>query len=353
MFNNVSKWRTSTRRFIASMQHRIRYLLNKMRHELFLRALAFAERKSGRFITFHTRPIYSKDIVHVADTLVHTPSCAIVLQGPILKKYDFTLETIRTYKKVYPMLTIILSTWEDEDPVYLEKIRDEGIEIVLNKKPAYNGPRNVNMQIVSARNGIKRAKDLGVPYVIKSRTDQRMYNKNIIETLYNLIQYFPPGERSKQNKRIIFGHNTPKYQPYVFSDIFIFGDIDDMVEYWDTDLVEKDAQYPVFIAEMYLAYSYLKRKGWPMTWSIQAMWEIYRECIITIDWTEIDLFWLKYDYFWERHFWEHKHRYNQKNTPSTDHLHFHDWFNIYSDMENKVITSQHEGFIRMQVPEKR
>lgn len=326
----------------------IKQNLVSMRHSALLFILAVIEKKTGKFITFHTRPIYSKDITHAADTLVHTPSVAIVLQGPILKKYDFTLETIRIYKKVYKGLTIIVSTWENEEPIYLKKIREEGVEIVLNKKPAYNGPLNVNYQIVSAKNGVVRAKELGIPYVIKSRTDQRMYNKNILETLHSLTQYFPPSERSGQKKRMVFISNMRKYQPYYLSDTFMFGDTDDVLQYWSVDLVGKDAEYAFFVPEVYFATAFFKSKDWPITWSIKAAWEIYRDCITTIDWSEVDLFWFKYNYFWEHR----DYRYTSQHVPSTDYLRFHEWFNIFSDMGNKTIRPGQEDFFRQPPPKK-
>jgi hypothetical protein len=319
-----------------------------LRYKAFLSILSMIEKKTGKFITFHTRPIYAKDVTHLADTLVDTPSIAIILQGPILKKYDFTLETIRIYKKVYKGLVIIISTWEDEDALYLAKIRDEGVEIVLNKKPSLAGPLNVNMQIISAHNGVKRAKELGVQYVIKSRTDQRMYNKNILETLHNLIQYFPPSDRSGQKKRMLFISNMRKYQPYYLSDTFMFGDTDDVLQYWSTDLVGKDAEYAFFVPEVYFATEFFKSRGWPITWSIKATWEIYRECIITIDWSEVDLFWFKYNYFWEHR----DYRYTQQHVPSTDYLRFHEWFNIFNNMENKTVRQGQEEFFRLLPPKK-
>ena len=141
-------------------------------------------------MTFRTRPLYSKDITRTADELINAPGCAIILQGPILKKNDFTLETVRIYKKTYPAAVLIVSTWQDEDPECLARLRKAGAEVVLNTKPAFAGTWSINFQTVSARGGIVRAKELGIPYIIKSRTDQRMYAPNVLETLHNLVSYF-------------------------------------------------------------------------------------------------------------------------------------------------------------------
>lgn len=61
--------------------------------------LATYEHKTGTLLTFHTRPLYASDVTLTAYPLATVPSCAIVLQGPILHTENFTLETVRLYKK--------------------------------------------------------------------------------------------------------------------------------------------------------------------------------------------------------------------------------------------------------------
>jgi hypothetical protein len=214
-------------------------------------------------------------VTHVSDPLKQIPSCVIVLQGGILKKHDFTFETIKLYKKVYSGVNIILSTWDDEDQHYLKKIESENVTIVLSKKPDFFGESNVNLQLISAGAGIRKAKELGFEYVTKTRTDQRMYNKNIIESMYNLVTYFPPGKNVDQNKRIIFLHGLTKYQPYHFPDMFSFGNVDDMITYWSPPLVKEESDYPFFFPEIYLATEYFKRGGKKLEWSIENIWQIY------------------------------------------------------------------------------
>jgi hypothetical protein len=309
-------------------------------------ALSFFERVTGTIITFKTHPLYSKDITGVADGLIETPKCAIVLQGGIMKKYDFTLETIRIYRKMFPTLTIIVSTWEDEDPACIELLRNAGAKVVLSKKPEYFGIWNINLQIVSTKSGLACAKELGIPYTIKSRTDQRIYERNILETLHNLISYFPPAPWSTLRKRLVICHLAYKYYDGYFPDMFMFGDTDDLLDYWDARLLKKEAHYGgEFFSELYLTYSFRKRKGWPMADSIQAVWETYRDCTIVMDWNDLDLLWPKYEYFWEQPY-THKERYKTMiSTQKFINRSFSDWFNLFSNMENKVISPlQQEKF---------
>ena len=314
-------------------------LFKKARLKVFLVLLAFFEKATGTVITFRTRPLYSKDVTQVADELLNTPRCAIVLQGPVVRKYDFTLETVRLYEKTYPGLTIIVSTWEDEDPRYLDLIRHAGAHVVLNAKPTYFGIWNINLQIVSARSGIAHAKKLGIPYTIKSRTDQRMYERNALETLHNLVSYFPPARWTGLRKRFILCPMAYKYYDGYFPDMFMFGDTDDLLEYWSAPLLKKEARYSQFLSELYLTYSFRRRKGWPTADSVQAVWETYRDCAIVIDWDNVDLLWLKYEYFWEKPY-TRKERHQQMNLAHKFiGLSFNEWFNIFSNMENKVISS--------------
>ena len=96
---------------------------------------------------------------------------AIILQGPVCHRKNFTIETIRRYRGLYPDIKIYLSTWENEtvdfDP---EK---EGFTLVRNPLPADPGPGNINFQILSTRYGLKAARRDGCRWAMKTRTDIR------------------------------------------------------------------------------------------------------------------------------------------------------------------------------------
>jgi len=89
------------------------------------------KKSKTNFVTYHSWPKHAEDIGIWSDQLVHSPRIAIVLQGPLKKEDDFTLETIKLYKKSFNEAIIILSTWDDENKSYIEKIRNEGIEVLL------------------------------------------------------------------------------------------------------------------------------------------------------------------------------------------------------------------------------
>ncbi len=314
-----------------------------LRLKIFFALFHYFERRTGKTVSLHVRPLYAKDITRTADALVSEPSCAIVLQGALMQKYDFTLESVRMYKKVYPSLTVIVSTWEGEDAKSIDRLREAGAEVVLSAKPAYFGTWNINLQIVSARNGIQRAKDLGIEYTIKSRTDQRVYARNILETLCNLVAYFPPATTTGLRKRIVVCHEAYKYYNGYFPDMFMFGDTNDLLDYWSVELLKKGASYGEFFSELYLTYSFCRRKGWHVPDSIRAIRNIYRDCVIVLDWDALDLLWLKYDYFWSRRY-NHKERYQEMSLAHKFiEVNFAEWFNIFSNGKNKAISPIQEA----------
>lgn len=296
--------------------------------------LATWEHKTGTLLTFHTRPLYASGVTHISHPLVEQPSCAIVLQGPILHTEHFTLETVRLYKKIYPWARIVVSTWEGEDAYEIEK---ENVEVLYNKFPSYRGPYNINLQIISAREGAKKAMEFGTQHVLKTRTDQRMYNPNIFESMTNALTFFPAGPLSKQHTRLLFATGGHLYRSALLPDMFVFGDARDMWEYWNAPLVSEDAPNPgndsIFRPELYLGSTFLNKKGWRLDWTTQQMWDIYRECFVFFDWSEIDLYWYKY-----RRYSEHDERKRYTSDSSANNLMgFTQWLNIMSNKENKEI----------------
>lgn len=77
--------------------------------------------------------------------------CCIVTQGPIRNQEDFTLETVRFHKKVFPKVLIIVSTWEGEDTLKIEK--EIGCAVVKSKLPIKSGISNIDYQAYSSYAG--------------------------------------------------------------------------------------------------------------------------------------------------------------------------------------------------------
>src|SRR5207247_1377447 len=85
---------------------------------------------------------------------------AIVIQGPILQTDDFTLETVRHYRRACPEMTVIVSTWDDSPAETISQCRDAGADVVLSRLPTIAGRSNLNFQTTSTRAGLQRAGEL-------------------------------------------------------------------------------------------------------------------------------------------------------------------------------------------------
>lgn len=300
------------------------------------------ELTSDSFITYHFRPKKESGVVLLGGVgpRSNTKKTAIVMQGPIVEQNDFTLETVRLNKKIFSGCPIILSTWEGEEGLNNRRFEQEGITLIANKKPEYSGISNINLQIVSSREGIRAAKEMGVERVIKIRTDQRIYASEVLTYLEKLLELFPlkSDVRKKQKERIVgVSLNTFKYRLYGLSDMFTYGDIHDLLLFWDApldnrkrtvELTKKHLTLREFasqrVCEVYLVTEYLKKIERKIDWSLEDSWRVYAEHFCVIDKEHLDLFWPKYNRL------EHRWLRYDKSRYYWQEVGFKDWISIYN-----------------------
>ena len=324
----------------------IRNVLGQGDHELLKELIEVAEENKKVFATYHSRPMNSSSVGTQSDKVADQKQLAIVIQGPITRENDFTLETVKIYKKHFSDAFIILSTWEDELPVIIKQFEELGVSVLLNKKPDYAGISNINFQIVSSRNGIRKAREFGAEYVLKTRTDQRIYAPNVADYLYNITEVFPVREGYSQKKRIVgMSLNTFKYRMYGLSDMLIYGHIDDMILYWDVSLdqrvfnaeeiEESGSSLRKFamwrICEVYLATEFLIKAGRKLGWSIEDSWEAFADHFCIIDKEQLDIFWMKpyrLEYRWLSY----------TGMVKFQEITFREWLNIYSNLDSIKIS---------------
>lgn len=254
---------------------------------------------TGKFITFHTRPIFTAKMSYRGKETAEDGLCAIVIQGPIRREDNFTLETVKLYRQHYPSATVILSTWEDEDVSSFETLKSERFEIILNSKPYPPGQNNINMQIASTKTGIDKAFSLGLKYILKTRTDTRMYGIDCLKFLINLLNRFPVVGSAIQRQRIIYHtKGSRKFNPYRFSDIFQFGAISDMKIFWKNYSLEKPA---TICPEIYLVSRFLENTEWEVKNTLENSFEALGKRFIVVDNESVDLYWCKYENAWREH----------------------------------------------------
>lgn len=347
--------------FYQRLRRHVRTTKHLKLYMMFRSVLRFLEDKRGKFVSFHSRPQFAKDFGLYSDALKDMPRVALVLQGPLVKEKNFTLETVKMYKKTFPHADLIVSTWKSEDANYVEVIKNEGADVVLSDTPAYPGQQNINFQITGSYAGILRAQERGAQYVCKTRTDQRIYAPNVIEFFLNLLKTFPvesmaqnavdaagqnPVEQRVQKQRLIgVSLNTYKYRLYAVSDMLMFGDIDDMLLYWGAKLDERPVvthaaksmrEFGGFrVCETYLTTEFLQAIGENFTWTLADSWKQYGKHFCIVDQESIGLYWFKYD----RHKAARFEPYAA--IKNTQELSFAEWMNMYAGMDNKIKIPEH------------
>jgi len=323
-----------------------RNTLGRGNHEFLKEFIEGAKASKRVFATYHLRPMSSSSVGTQSDKVANQKKLAIIIQGPIIKENDFTLETVKIYKKHFSDALIILSTWEDEDSAIVKQFEELGITILLNEKPDYTGTSNINLQIVSSRNGMRKARELGAEYALKTRTDQRIYAPNVADYLYNITEVFPVREGYSQKKRIVgMSLNTFKYRMYGLSDMLIYGHIDDMMLYWDVSLDQRvftaeDAEesgstlrkFAMWrVCEVYLTTEFLIKVGRTLGWSLKDSWEAFADHFCIVDKEQLDIFWAKpprLEYKWLSY----------TGLVKFQEITFREWLNIYSNLAHKEIS---------------
>ena len=151
---------------------------------------------------------------------------AIILQGPVRYEDDFTLNTIKLYRKFFPDVKLILSTWKGLSQSYIAQVQKYGCNVVESYPPSIAGAGNINMQLESAYEGIKKAYELGCVYSLKTRTDQRIYANDSLDYLINLQTLFPSGDNNIVKKRLIYISYGKSfiYLPFNLCDFLVFGE---------------------------------------------------------------------------------------------------------------------------------
>jgi len=307
------------------------------------------ENKTGNFITFHYRPKYSDEIDVKSFDCNSDFSWAIVMQGPIKKEDNFTYETLKLYRKHYPNAILVLSTWETEDIDIINAIKKLGVDVVLNKIPEFRGQYNINLQIFSSGNGMKRAKELGAKYAMKTRADNRFYACNVDTFLLNLMSQYPVVSGLDQKERIIgISFDTLVYRMYGITDFLLFGHIDDMIKYWSPPLDSRSIQPRSFfnsdltmrklaeyrVCEVYLSTEYLKKIGRNLDWTLKDSWKVFAENFIIVDSEVFDFMSAKVN----RREW-HGLFYHGKSYRSQE-MKFRDWFILYSSIDKITVPEE-------------
>jgi len=304
-----------------------------------LNDIDFLEGPNGGLMTWHERPIHAAQYTCTPIGAAYDCRQAIVMQGALVTDLDFTLQTIKLYRRLHPDALIVLSTWADQSPELLQQALEMGVLVVTNEKPEYMGQQNVNLQIVSSSAGLNAAKKAGATYALKTRTDQRLCATDILEYLHGIQRIFPLDQVGAQQQRLVaVSLNTFRYRIYGISDMFLYGQIDDMLAYWSPPLDERrfdqDAlhfrtlrEFSLWrVCEVYFCTEFLQRTGWDIKWTLEDYWRMLITRFCVIDASSLDLFWPKYS--------NRENRWNNYGLESSNftELSFRDWTTMFAGM---------------------
>lgn len=305
-----------------------------------INGLQFQAGPGGGLLTWHERPLMAAQYDIRALDVAIDDRPAIVMQGSVVTDLDFTLQTIELYRRLHPHATVVLSTWKDEDAATLARAEALGALVVTSDRPPLAGQQNVNLQIASTSAGVLAARAAGASHIAKTRTDQRLCAPDVLAFLRGLQQSYPLRQPGTQQARLVaLSLNTFRYRMYGVSDMFLFGDTDDMVRYWTPPLDVRvfDPNVVHFrtlrefstwrVCEVYLCTEYLQRIGWDIAWTLKDYWRVMADQFCVVDASALDLFWPKYSCREMR--WMN---YSAKSIPFTE-LGFRDWQVLHTSLD--------------------
>jgi len=169
--------------------------------------------------------------------LIQKDNEAILIRG----KFDpfFTPIIIKFYKSCYSHKYIVLSTWDDTPKSLLA---DLGIDkIILNKKPENPSQGHRNYQIECVSSGIKWLKEKGIENALVIRTDMLLMRQGLLEKCQRLIKEYPHKIGLLKNRIIMSNLFFRRYKLYHPSDMFMYGNVDDLLLFWDNEFDFRNA----------------------------------------------------------------------------------------------------------------
>lgn len=207
----------------------------------------------------------------------------IVIQGPIIPKK--TLEICIFYKKIYPQVRIVLSTWESEDTEPFQGLRDERFAVIQSIKPDVSGPANINLQITSSIAGIEHLKDQGCTHLLKTRTDILLGNSSFLNYLVWMHS------KGKKHALVFSSFNSFIFRLFSPSDQVMFGEVSHIERFWSIDLVPRDEK--INFPEKYLFKKYLESYGYRTHEELNNYLTALRDYSVIADHEQLGQIWNK------------------------------------------------------------
>lgn len=293
---------------------------------ILFRVINYLDEKNSTITTYRIKPLKTSfQGIQRHESLIPTfNKTGIVIQGPIVEK--ITVKICKRYRALYPQTRIVLSTWQNQNSSDLRTIRKMGIHVLENVIPKNAGPSNVNLQIKSTISGISYLKSLKCEYVLKNRSDVLLSSNSFLENFYTLISNFS----RTSNKIVIPSYNSFLFRLYSPTDQIQFGKIDNLEQFWNSPMVEKDTEDFRF-AESYLVRGYLSRLNRETKNTIADSLLVLREYFIVSDNESLGLIFNKGTKA------DVSNRWGKQSFPQMDsQISFWNWLDFESNLETYV-----------------
>ena len=312
-------------------------------YKLFLAAIDHLSAESGNFYSYDEweKVPDKRDNLYIYNVNRKLEPVGIIIQGPLKREDNFTVETVKYYRKLFPTAVLIVSTWESEDKELLAQMKKAGAHIVLSKLPEIRGVANVNCQVKSTLAGLEYAEKMGLRHVLKTRSDQRIYAWNALRYLLALNKTFPVSPNVKTEERLIIANEfTRRFTPFHFSDFLMFGTVGDLKLYWEQPFSTVN-EY-IFIrgladanketcAEVFLSKNFTKKISPDCKYTVAEYYSILKDYFCIVDLRQLDLYW-----HWGKK-WalgvRFKVQHSSAKYKSEMCLDFADWLHIYQSGE--------------------
>ena len=300
------------------------------------------------YASYQVRP-KDTSVIPILEGLNQSQSFAIVMQGPLCKKDNMTVNSIKFYKKAYPLGKIIVSTWKDESEEDIENISELGAIVVQSEKPSNSGYWNINYQLVSSLSGVKKAKELGCEFAVKTRTDQRICKPFIFDTMISAIKLFPSGQGQKGRLVTLGIWGGGMFIPYHTSDFLYLGYTDDLIQLFSAPLDKRKNEdnkhllieslsrrqnsENMLSPEIYILKHYCKDVlHLSCEDTVEEYWNVTKNYIICYGPNDVNLMWEKYDKLYSINFFSSEYFGNKdsKERLQTMCFDFFNWFNLYT-----------------------
>ena len=265
------------------------------------------------FYMIHDGEMFEKNLLisdwHGRDDIrgISIDDVGIVIQGPIYEDGNFTLETCKFYRSLYPNIPIVVSTWRGGvDDEFARQCQTIGVIVMANKKPQEPSFHNVNLQMLSSWLGTRLIEEhfKNVKYVLKTRTDMRINMPDFMLYFKNLLRVYPVADNKLEARLAFLSADFAWNHPFYVCDYMSFGTVNDIKKLYQPREPQFNEPADFFLnAEAYMMRTFYKAYIAPLPRGTEASayFSFLKKYAVMSDFSTLKIQWPKY--FSARHRW--------------------------------------------------